>query len=135
MYEQLRAMWQSRDKEQLFVRGYLKTKSRRGCINGASEPGPTVMERWFTLLGHSLFYCTQKEATEFSGVLLTDIFSPVLARVDSLKFDSFHAESTQQVARSIRLLLYLAIYLFFTYTALKLTTGAATAYMTCWLLH
>ena len=97
MYEQLRAMWQSGDKEQLFVRGYLK--SRRGCINGASEPGPAVIERWFTLLGHSLFYCTQKEAAEFSGVLLTDVFSPVFARVDSVKFDSFHAESSQQVTR------------------------------------
>lgn len=120
-YEQLRAVWKSRDKEQPFVRGYLLTKGRPSPpplpLNGYNNSPrhqngggreldggesafwgpPEVVERWFTLLGHALFYCTSKESAEYNGAMLTDIFSPVMARVDSKTLNSFGALETQQV--------------------------------------
>ena len=114
-YEQLRAVWRSRDKEQPFVRGYLLTRTRPppplngynnrspGHQNGGNELesalwGPAeVVERWFTLLGHALFYCTSKESAEYNGAMLTDIFSPVMARVDDKTLNAFGALETQQV--------------------------------------
>ena len=121
-YEQLRAVWRSRDKEQPFVRGYLLTRTTRPPppLNGynhhsSRSPGhrnsgnelepafwgpPEVVERWFTLLGHALFYCTSKESAEYNGAMLTDIFSPVMARVDDKTMNAFGALETQQV-RSI----------------------------------
>lgn len=115
-YEQLRAVWRSRDKEQPFVRGYLLTRTRPppplngynnhspGHQNGGKELSesafwgpPEVVERWFTLLGHALFYCTSKESVEYNGAMLTDIFSPVMARVDDKTLNAFGALETQQV--------------------------------------
>ena len=102
LYEQLRAVWKCRDKEQPFVRGYFLTRSRSPAVrNGYHQNGgrsPTeVVERWFTLLGHALFYCTSKDSPEYSGAMLTDIFSPVMARVDDKTLNSFGALETQQV--------------------------------------
>lgn len=56
-----------------------------------------VVERWFTLLGHALFYCTSKDSQEYAGAMLTDIFSPVMARVDDRTLHTFGAPETQQV--------------------------------------
>lgn len=97
MYEQLRAVWLTRDKDHPFVKGYIKTKIKRSYLNGHTDAGANVVERWFTLLGHSLFHCVQKDSTEFTGALLTDLFSPVIARVDDVKFKSFTADDTLQV--------------------------------------
>lgn len=98
MYEQLKALWLAGDKEHSFVRGYLKTKIKRDYLNGHSEAGASVVERWFTLLGHSLFHCMQKESLEFSGALLTDVFNPVIARVNEKTFNSFSVEENLQVS-------------------------------------
>ena len=102
MYEQLRAVWQTKDKEQPFVKGFLKSRNGLCSLNGELPAGGAIVERWFTLLGHSLFYCTHKESLEYSGALLTDLFSPVIARVDEVTHESFHATSTQQVSGSIK---------------------------------
>ena len=114
LYEQLRAVWKTKDKEQPFVRGYLLTKQtpcpsetlRNGFLhqNGGSDfwgPSATeseVVERWFTLLGHALFYCTRKDSQEYSGAMLTDIFSPVMARVDDRTMKTFGAPESLQVS-------------------------------------
>ena len=144
LYEQLRAVWNNKDKEQPFVRGYLLSKPRpslpsspppsssssqpqqhtqtvqvtprngylhqncgkreswssaagRGAGGGADSESEEVVERWFTLLGHVLFYCTSKDSQEYAGAMLTDIFSPVMARVDDRTLQSFGAPETQQV--------------------------------------
>jgi len=98
MQEQIQAQWQSKDKEQLFVKGYLKSNIRSGYLRDSSCVGCNVVERWFMLLGHTLFHCVQKEAAEFAGALLTDMFSPVIARVDDKRYDSFNADrNTVQV--------------------------------------
>ena len=134
LYEQLRAVWKNKDKEQPFVRGYLLTKPRPSSLsppppplsqqhtqtlrngylhqNGGNRefwsPGAggrpaeegesgEVVERWFMLLGHVLFYCTSKDSQEYAGAMLTDIFSPVMARVDDQTLESFGAPETQQV--------------------------------------
>lgn len=97
MYEQLRAVWQTKDKEQPFVRGFLKAKKGSSPLNGEIPSEGDIAERWFTLLGHSIFYCTHKDSAEYSGALLTDLFSPVIARVDESTQESFNATSTQQV--------------------------------------
>ena len=113
LYEQLRAVWKSKDKEQPFVRGYLLTKAPssppgngylrqnggkdfwRHSTSSAAES--EVAERWFTLLGHALFYCTSKESQEYGGAMLTDIFSPVMARVDDQTMKTFGAPESLQV--------------------------------------
>ena len=118
LYEQLRAVWKSKDKEQPFVRGYLLTSAGRtrssqlqnGYNNHHQQNGGNasfwdrgaaaeaeVVERWFTLLGHALFYCTSRDSEEYSGALLTDIFSPVMARVDDKTMSAFGAPEIQQV--------------------------------------
>lgn len=115
-YEQLRAVWKSRDREQPFVRGYLLTRTRPPSSlngyyhthtahqNGCSDVDSTlrvrteVVERWFTLLGHALFYCTSRESAEYNGAMLTDIFSPVMARVDEKTLTGFGAPEAQQVS-------------------------------------
>ena len=101
MSEQLRALWLTKDREHPFVKGYLKTKIKRTYLNGhtdgTSDVGANVVERWFTLLGHCLFHCLQKDSVDFTGALLTDVFNPVIARVDDKKFESFHADETLQV--------------------------------------
>ena len=113
LYEQLRAVWRSKDKEQPFVRGYLLTRAPssppgngylrqnggkdfwRHSTSSAAEG--EVAERWFTLLGHALFYCTSKDSQEYSGAMLTDIFSPVMARVDDQTMKTFGAPESLQV--------------------------------------
>ena len=113
LYEQLRAVWKSKDREQPFVRGYLLTRTRPPNGYNHAPPGghqnggkdidsgiwetADVVERWFTLLGHALFYCTSKESAEYGGAMLTDIFSPVMARVDERTLNAFGAPETQQV--------------------------------------
>ena len=89
LHDQLHYLWRSRDKEQTFVRGLL--------ISRARDP---PVERWFTLLGHAIFFCTRRDCPEYTGALLTDIFNPVIPRVDDntvAKFLSSGATSEQQV--------------------------------------
>ncbi len=104
MSEQLRALWLTKDREHPFVKGYLKTKIKRTYLNGhtdgISDAGANVVERCFTLLGHCLFHCLQKDSVDFTGALLTDVFSPVIARVDDKKLESFHADETLQVHKT-----------------------------------
>ena len=106
MIEQLRALWGSRDKEQAFVRGTLLTRSAPKHGNGlidasdhmnSSSSHAQLEERWFTLIGHSLFYCKHKDASEYTGALLTDIFSPVIARVSKSVMDDFQLPEEDQV--------------------------------------
>ena len=100
MYEQLRAVWKTKDKDHPFVRGLLLTRklSLKSNENGNHQNwSTTVVEQWFTLLGHTLFYCTYRDCPEYSGALLTDIFSPVIARVDQKILDGFEVPESQQV--------------------------------------
>ncbi len=119
MIEQLKALWGSRDKEQAFVRGILLTRSapshhenglvvddqrqeedaseKSSCKNAAQ-----LGERWFTLIGHSLFFCKQKESSEYNGALLTDIFSPVIARVSKAVLDEFELPESDQVSACLQ---------------------------------
>ena len=114
MHEQLRALWSSRDRDQGSVRGLLLAKSlpsnhlvsqqdvndsSSSCCNDLLLPrAAQLSERWFTLVGHSLFYCKQRECSEFSGALLTDIFSPVIARVSQKVMDAFELPEADQVS-------------------------------------
>ena len=97
MYEQLRALWLSRDQDHPFVKGILLT---RDVLNGSnvSNSCNQLTERWFTLLGHSLFYCKSSASAEFSGALLTDLFSPVIARVDEKTVGAFDLPEAHRVS-------------------------------------
>ena len=106
MIEQLRALWGSRDKEQAFVRGLLLTRSAlNNHENGLSvddagkstNKNSQLGERWFTLIGHTLFFCKHMESAEYSGALLTDIFSPVIARVSKNVLEDFEIPESDQV--------------------------------------
>ena len=114
----------SRDREQPFIRGYLLTRTRPpNGYNHAPQEGQNggngiestfwgttdVVERWFTLLGHALFYCTSKESAEYGGAMLTDIFSPVMARVDERTLHAFGASETQQVGIIAENVMFLGI--------------------------
>ena len=80
MHEQLRAVWKARDKDHPFVRGMLLT--------GAGNERK-IFERWFTVVGHALFYCISRESPEYSGVFFTDIFNPVVAKVNDRTLGAF----------------------------------------------
>ena len=82
-HDQLRAVWKGRDKDNPFVRGLLQVDG-----NG-SDNRITMTERWFTLLGHAFFCCVSRDATDYTGVLLTDVFSPVITRVDEKILKAF----------------------------------------------
>ena len=123
LYEQLRVVWKSKDKEQPFVRGYIlagRTRSSNGYNNHHQNGGNAsfwdrgaaaeaeIVERWFTLLGHALFYCTSRDSEEYSGAMLTDIFSPVMARVDDKTMSTFGAPEAQQVRENDTFVVYKA---------------------------
>lgn len=101
MYEQLRAVWRTKSKGQPFVRGFLKiNNSSSHPLNetlSSEEAVADVLDRWFTVLGHCLFYCMHRDSEDFSGALLTHLFSPIIARVDEKTQESFQATATQQV--------------------------------------
>jgi len=98
MHEQFRALWKSRDKAQSFVGGRLLTRtSSKGCVNGYKEESNLLTEKWFTLIGHALFFSKSKESEEYSGVYLTDLFAPVVARVDQKTLEEFDVPLEQQV--------------------------------------
>ena len=83
MHEQLRALWKGRDKaEHPFVRGLILTGGGNGL---------RVTERWFSVLGHALFYSINRDSPEYSGVFLADIFYPVISRVDEGTLNVFNA--------------------------------------------
>ena len=82
-HDQLRAVWKVRDKDNPFVRGLLRIGG------GGSDNKITVIERWLTLLGHAFFCCDARDAADYSGVLLTDVFSPVISRVDERTLTAF----------------------------------------------
>lgn len=90
LHDQLRAVWKSRDNGEPIVRGYL-------LLGSGNEK--SAAERWFVLLGHSFFYTIHRDSPEYSGALLTDIFSPVATRVDEETLKKFNSisESTIQV--------------------------------------
>ena len=92
MLQQLEALWTTRDKDQPFVKGILLANPDGGTV---SQRNPE--ERWFILLGHSLFYCKTWGSQEYSGVFLTDVFSPVIARVNQKVLDTFELPETEQV--------------------------------------
>lgn len=102
MHEQLKALWKTRDDQQPFVKGVLltrnKSKDSDGAAEGSNEGCSELLERWFTLLGHVLFFCKSRDSPEYSGALLTDLFSPVLARVDEKTFSSFGLPEADQVS-------------------------------------
>lgn len=104
MLEQLKAVWDSKDKDHPSIRGVLcletisnqNEESTKLTTNSVSES--KLSEKWFTLLGHSLFYCKYSDCQEYSGALLTDLFSPVIARVNQKTLDAFSIPETQQVS-------------------------------------
>lgn len=102
MHEQLRALWKSRDSDQAFVKGLLLTKNTpivsRPYEQGSNKLARSqLVEKSFTLIGHTLFYCKHTESPDFAGALLTDIFSPVLARVSQKIVDAFELPEAHQV--------------------------------------
>lgn len=103
MLEQLDALWLSRDKDQPFVKGIILSKSKPAHYsedNSSLVPqrNQLLAEKWFVLLGHSLFYCKGKDSPEYSGVFLTDVLNPVIARVGQKVLDSFRLPESQQVS-------------------------------------
>lgn len=94
MLEQVEALWNSRDKEQPFVKGILLTKAGEDSCNQRTQ----LVEKWFVLLGHSLFYCKDKGSAEYSGIFLTDLFNPVIARVNQKLLDTFQLPEDEQVS-------------------------------------
>lgn len=109
--EQLRALWNSRDKDQPFVKGLLLTKTPAG-INGLDDCKTSNLqqqqqqqeqpsEKWFTLIEHSLFYCKHSECPDYSGALLTDIFCPVVARVSQSVVEAFELPEEEQVSSNL----------------------------------
>ena len=99
MHEQLEALWSARDGDQPFVKGILLTNSKPGRLEDSTQRKQLV-EKWFVLLGHSLFYCKQRESPEYSGAYLTDVFSPVVARVGQKVLDGFALPEAEQVIAS-----------------------------------
>ena len=101
LLEQLKALWNSRDKDQSFVKGLLLTKvtpSNNHCLeDGNSSSTLQLSEKRFTLVEHLLFYCKHGECQDYSGAFLTDIFSPVIARVNQKVLDAFQLPEEQQV--------------------------------------
>lgn len=95
MLEQLLALWNSRDKDQPFVKGFLLTKADSSTVPQRNQ----LVEKWFVLLGHSLFYCKGRDCLEYSGVFLTDVFRPVIARVNQKVLDAFQLPEAEQVSR------------------------------------
>ena len=94
MHEQLRVLWKSRDKEQSFVRGRLLAKN---ALNTNCSETNLLTEKWFTLIGHSLFFCMYKDSPDYSDVYLTDLFGPAVTRVDQKILDAFDIPEDQQV--------------------------------------
>lgn len=92
MLEQLRALWNSRERENPLVKGIVLTRS-----NSEDPCNAQIAERWFALVGHALFSCKQSESPDYSGVFLTDIFSPVIARVSQKILDAFELPEVDQV--------------------------------------
>lgn len=109
--EQLRALWNSRDKDQPFVKGLLLTRipSINHCLdvdcNSSNQQQQQQQqqpsEKWFTLIEHSLFYCKHDECPDYSGALLTDIFCPVVARVSQAVVEAFELPEAEQVSKSL----------------------------------
>ena len=96
MLEQLRALWNSREREKPLIKGILLTR------NGPADPccnvsNAQISERWFALVGHTLFSCKQSESPDYSAVFLTDVFSPVIARVSQKILDAFELPEVDQV--------------------------------------
>lgn len=94
MLEQLQALWNARDKDQPFVKGFLLAKPDSSTVSQRNQ----LVEKWFVLLGHSLFYCKDKECQEYGGVFLTDVFNPVIARVNQKVLDAFQLPEAEQVS-------------------------------------
>ena len=100
MHEQLEALWRARGKEQPFVRGILLTKAPKSSLEEGlrNDDDEVAVEKWFALLGHTLFYCKQQGSQDYNGAFLVDLFSPVAAPVGQRVLDAFHLPETNQVA-------------------------------------
>lgn len=98
MHEQFKALWKSRDKEQSLVIGRLLTKNALNTNCSIDESNILLTEKWFTLVGHSLFFCKYEDSPDYSGVYLTDLFGPAIARVDQKILDAFDIPEDQQVS-------------------------------------
>lgn len=99
MLEQLRALWNSRERENPLVKGILLTRGSESedldpCCNDSNAQ---ISERWFALVGHALFSCKNSESADYNGVFLTDVFSPVIARVSQKILDAFELPEVDQV--------------------------------------
>ena len=66
-------------------------------MNGYQGESNLLTEKWFTLIGHALFFSKSKESDEYSGVYLTDLFAPVVARVDQRILEEFDVPQEVQV--------------------------------------
>lgn len=99
MHEQLEALWNSRDKDQPFVSGRLLTRSspNNPVCSLQGESNLLLTEKWFTLIGHALFFCKCKDSSDYSGVYLTDLFAPAVARVNQKVLDEFDVPEELQV--------------------------------------
>ncbi len=102
MHEQLEALWESRDKDQPSVKGILLTNTNPAPYDRLEESSPPAVqaqlgEKWFVLLGHSMFYCKQRDSAEYSGAYLTDVFNPVIARVSKKLLETFQLPETDGV--------------------------------------
>ncbi len=104
MHEQLQALWNSRDREQPCVSGRLLTRSssdNNRVDNCGNDSNILITEKWFSLVGHVLFFCKSEGSTEYCGVYLTDLFAPALARVDQKVLDEFDIPAGKQVGLAL----------------------------------
>jgi len=95
MHEQLRALWKAKSKEQAFVRGLLSKNTLNNCDDKLARN--LQGEKWFALVGHTLFFCKESECADYAGALLMDVFSPIIARVNQKVLDAFQLPEAQQV--------------------------------------
>jgi hypothetical protein len=93
MREQLEAVWNSKSGDQPTVKGFLLTNLDCSAVAPRNE----FVEKWFVLVGHSLFYCKSSDSQEYSGVFLTDVFNPVIAGVSQKVLDAFQLPGPEQV--------------------------------------
>ena len=100
MHEQFEALWDARDKGLPPVKGILLTRAKSSLyLDGKNDAcgSHQLAVKWLVLVGHSLFYCKQREGAEYGGVYLTDVFGPVVARVGQKVVEAFQLPESEQV--------------------------------------
>ena len=94
--EQLRAIWNGRDKDWPVTRGLLMSGKGNARV---------VQERYFTLLCHTIFVTPTRESTDFIATFLTDLFSSAVVHVDDKTLEAFGREQ----ATSGKLVCYILV--------------------------